>query len=105
MKSNSKKQLNTMISALYNDSYLIFSKFSSKKKKIKNKAMYNFLYEFVKTDVTKKKKRDFSELITTFDVQYYTYLDEKKNVVRRDKMNLVWIHFINLSKVFSDAAA
>jgi len=82
---NSKKQLNTMISALYNDSYLIFSKFSSKKKKIKNKAMYNFLFEFVKTDVTKKKKRDFSELITTFDVQYYTYLDEKKNVVRRDK--------------------
>ena len=82
---NSKKQLNTMISALYNDSYLIFSKFSSKKKKIKNKAMYNFLFEFVKTDVTRKKKRDFSELITTFDVQYYTYLDEKKNVVRRDK--------------------
>lgn len=39
--------------------------------------MYNFLYEFVKTDVSKKSKRDVKELISSFTTKYSQYLEEK----------------------------
>ena len=73
-----KKYLNGLSNAFYNDSYLIYSKHSSKKKKRKNKDMYNFLYDFVKTDVTKKTKRDITELICSFATRYRQYLEEKE---------------------------
>ena len=73
-----KKYLNGLSNAFYNDSYLIYSKHSSKKKKRKNKDMYNFLYDFVKTDVTKKTKRDITELISSFATRYRQYLEEKE---------------------------
>ena len=72
-----KKQLNGLVNAFYNDANYIFVKYSSKKKKFKNKIMYNFLYEFVKTDVSKKSKRDVKELISSFTTKYSQYLEEK----------------------------
>ena len=82
---NSKKKLDVLVNAFYDDSYLIYSKFSSKKKKFKSKTIYNFLYDFIKTDITKKKKRDFNELISSFDAQYSKYLEEKEKKAKEKK--------------------
>ena len=40
--TSTKKQLIALSEAFYNDAYLIYSKYSSKKKKFKSKVMYNF---------------------------------------------------------------
>ena len=52
-----REQLKSLIKAFYNDSYTAFTKYSGKKKKFKNKVMYNFLYEWVKNDIAKKIRR------------------------------------------------
>ena len=75
--NETKKQLNALCLAFYEDAFYIFNNFSSKKKKYKNKVMYNFLYECIKADLTKKKKRKIEELISIFATNYSKYLDEK----------------------------
>ena len=84
--TSTKKQLIALSEAFYNDAYLIYSKYSSKKKKFKSKVMYNFLYDFVKTDVSKKSKRDIQELISNFTTKYKEYLEEKEKKLL-DKKN------------------
>ena len=73
-----KMQLKSLIKAFYNDSYTAFTKYSGKKKKFKNKVMYNFLYEWVKNDIAKKIRRSLEELITSFETKYSQYLIEKQ---------------------------
>ena len=82
-----KKYLNGLCIAFYNDAYLVYSKHSSKKKKFKSKIMYNFLYDFVKTDVSKKTKRGIKELISSFSSRYRQYLEEKekKNIDKKNR--------------------
>ena len=75
--NETKNQLNALCLAFYEDAFYIFNNFSSKKKKYKNKVMYNFLYECIKADITKKKKRKIEELISIFATNYSKYLDEK----------------------------
>ena len=70
--------LNTLASSFYNDTFLMFSKHSSKKKKYKNKVIYNFLYEIVKQDVSKKKQKTIEEVIALFSAKYQDYLKEKR---------------------------
>ena len=83
---NTKMKINVLIKAFYNDAILIYVNYSSKKKKFKSKIMYNFLYEFIKTDLAKKTKRDVNELISRFDIKYKQYLEEKIKKIR-DKQN------------------
>ena len=81
-----KMQLKSLIKAFYNDSNTAFIKYSSKKKKFKNKIMYNFLYEWIKTDISKKMRRSLEELISSFTTKYSQYLEEK-NKKNKDKKN------------------
>ena len=77
-----KMQLQSLIKVFYNDSYTAFIKYSSKKKKFKNKIMYNFLYEWVKNDISKKIRRNIDELISSFGTKYSQYLQEKSKKLK-----------------------
>ena len=80
--TNIKSMLKTLVSSFYNDTFYIFQKYTSKKKKNKNKVMYNFLYENIKNHVSKKKssieEEDFNTLITLFTQKYAAHLENKK---------------------------
>jgi hypothetical protein len=75
-------QLQSLIKVFYNDSYTAFIKYSSKKKKFKNKVMYNFLFEWVKNDISKKIRRNIDELISAFGNKYSQYLQEKNKKLK-----------------------
>ena len=81
-----KKQLNSLCLSFYKDAFIMYTKNSSKKKKFKNHDMYNFLYEFIKSDVSKKEQRSIEELISSFDSKYASYLEEKRKKLA-DKKN------------------
>ena len=83
---NTKKKLIPLVDSFYNDALTIYFKNSSKKKKFKNKVMYNFLYDWIKTDISKKKKRSVDELIYIFGNKYSDYLEEKRKKLA-DKLN------------------
>ena len=71
-----------LLSAFYNDSYFLFKNHNSKQKKYKNKVMYNFLREHIKTKASQKKPfeadAELPELIKLFDAQYSELLKKKK---------------------------
>ena len=83
---NTKTKLIPLIDSFYNDALTLYFKNSSKKKKFKNKAMYNFLFDWIKTDISKKKKRSVDELISIFGNKYSDYLEEKRKKLE-DKLN------------------
>ena len=107
---NTRRFLLTLISSFYNDSFYLFSKHSSKKKKYKNKEIYNFLYEIIKKDVSKKTQQKTEDLISSFSTKYKEYLDikmkkkdKRKNEegVNHSVMNLQ-IKELDLSKIEDD---
>ena len=81
-----KKQLNSLVDFFYNDAITLFFKNSSKKKKFKNKTMYNFLFDWIKTDISTKKKRNVEQLVSVFETKYSNYLEEKRKKLA-DKSN------------------
>ena len=80
---NTKNILSNLASSFYIDSFCIFSKYSSKKKKYKNKEIYNFLYEIIKKDVSKKTQQKIEDIISFFTTKYTEYLNIKMK--KKDK--------------------
>ena len=79
-----KKTKNSLISfasSFYIDSYLILSNHSSKKKKYKNKDLYNFLYDILKKDISKKKESDIETVISAFSNKYTEHLEAKRKKI------------------------
>ena len=76
--TKTKNSLISFASSFYIDSFLILSKHSSKKKKYKNKDLYNFLYEIIKKDISKKKESDVELIISSFTTKYTEHLEAKK---------------------------
>ena len=80
-----KNLLISLASSFYTDAYLMFSKHSSKKKKYKNKVIYNFLYELIKADVSKKTESEIEKIAKTFNVKYSEYLEKKRKKLESTK--------------------
>ena len=68
----------SLASSFYTDAYLMFSKHNSKKKKYKNKVIYNFLNETIKKDISKKSESDIETISKNFNTKYTEYLDAKR---------------------------
>ena len=74
-----KNLLLSLAASFYTDAYLLFYRYSSKKKKqSKNKIIYNFLYELLKNDLSKKALREIEEISKLFNDKYAEYLEAKK---------------------------
>ena len=82
---NTRNLLTSLASSFYTDSFLMFSKHSSKKKKYKNKVMYNFLYEILKKDVAKKAETDLEKITSLFSKKYGEYLESKRKKLENNK--------------------
>ena len=76
-----KNSLLCLASSLYNDAFLILSKHSSKKKKWKNKDLYNFLYDIIKKDLSKKKETEIDIIISSFSNKYSEHLEAKRKKI------------------------
>ena len=89
--TNIKSMLKSLVFSFYNDTFYIFQKHSSKKKKNKNKVMYNFLYEYIKNHVSMKKpsveEKIVNTLISSFTQKYTDHLNIKKRKLDAKKQN------------------
>jgi len=80
---NTRNLLSSLATSFYTDSFSMFSKHSSKRKKYKNKEIYNFLYEIIKKDVSKKTQQIIDDIISSFTTKYTEYLNNKMK--KKDK--------------------
>ena len=76
---NTRNLLISLASSFYTDSYLMYYKHSSKKKKFKGKEMYNFLYDTIKKDLSKKSESEIETVTELFNKKYTEYLEIKSN--------------------------
>ena len=82
---NTRNLLISLASSFYTDAYLMFSKHNSKKKKIKNKEIYNFLYELLKKDVSKKAESEIEIITEQFNKKYTEHLQNKRKKLEKIK--------------------
>ena len=82
---NVRSKLSGLASSLYYDAYSMFANHNSKKKKYKNKEIYNSLNEIIKKDVSKKSKETIDQIISTFTKQYSEYLNYKLKKKEKEK--------------------
>ena len=84
-----KTIFSSLITSFYFDTLYLFKKHSSKKKKYKNKVLYNYLCDYFKQKCSKKQKIDFDEeikeLIKNFEQQYSEILKKKNKNIEKDK--------------------
>ena len=74
---NTKNLLGSLAASFYYDTFLMFKQHSSKKKKYKNKVMYNYLNEMIKKDI-KNGQSAIEKITSIFSSQYKEYLNKKK---------------------------
>ena len=102
---NVRSKLSGLATSLYYDAYSMFANHNSKKKKYKNKEIYNFLNEIIKKDVSKKNKETIDQLISTFTKQYSEYLSiklkkkEKNNKEQKINRSVNNIHIKDLDSL------
>ena len=84
---NTRNLLISLASSFYTDSYLMYKKHSSKKKKFKGKHMYNFLHDKIKKDLSIKAESEIEEVTEEFNKKYAEYLQikNKKNEISKKK--------------------
>ena len=82
---NTRNLLISLASSFYTDSYLMYYKHSSKKKKFKGKEMYNFLYDTIKKDLSKKSESEIETVTELFNKKYTEYLEIKRKKYESSK--------------------
>ena len=80
-----KNLLGSLASSFYSDTFNMFKNHSSKKKKFKNKIIYNFLYDIIKKDVSKKVENEIEQLSSSFTKKYNEYLETKRKKIEGNK--------------------
>ena len=84
-EKNTKNLLGSLAASFYYDTFLMFKQHSSKKKKFKNKIMYNFLYEIIKKDI-KNEQSPIEKITSIFSSKYKEYLiNKKKEIIKRNE--------------------
>jgi hypothetical protein len=86
-----KSIFQSLITAFYYDTFYLCKKHNSKKKKYKNKVIYNYLCDYFKQKVSKKPKNEneeeIKEFIKNFEQQYSEHLKKKEKDAEKEMEN------------------